>query len=74
MKIPKIFTVLYNEEYHTAKTGKTKGLNSRVNEVVQNCQSQNTICPQSLSEDDIVERAIFTMVNEASRCLQEKVV
>ena len=80
MKIAEILSAIYGNKSLLGKnqiylsSGKNKELNPEVSQIIQVCQSQNALSSRPLSDYDIVERAILVIINEASRCLQEKIV
>jgi len=79
MAMPKILEILYQNQLFGKKSGKgfylydgdkKKGFNPQVE------QLRASIVPntKSLSETEMRDRAILSMVNEAARCLEENIV
>ncbi|MDB2550676.1 3-hydroxyacyl-CoA dehydrogenase NAD-binding domain-containing protein [Rickettsiales bacterium] len=60
--------------YKYNKFGKNLGINPRINEKIKKIRSNRKILVRRLSKEEIIERSIFIMINEASRCLEENVV
>jgi 3-hydroxyacyl-CoA dehydrogenase/enoyl-CoA hydratase/3-hydroxybutyryl-CoA epimerase len=48
--------------------------NHKVERVARRSRRADAVTPRRLTDDEIVDRAILIMVNEAARCLQEHVV
>ena len=83
MQIAEIFSVFGEDKHLLGKKakkgvyiydGRTKVLNAVVNEVIARVESQNSDTSARLMDNEIVERALLIMINEASRCLEEKIV
>lgn len=77
MKLPAVFQKAYEDGLRGKKTGKGfyihSGKKSWINTAVPSSPS-STGRNESLTDKQIVERFIFSMVNEASRCIEEGVV
>jgi 3-hydroxyacyl-CoA dehydrogenase/enoyl-CoA hydratase/3-hydroxybutyryl-CoA epimerase len=56
------------------KNGKNLGVNSKIEKIIQNAITKNNVKSSSLSNQDIIDRCMLIMINEASRCLEEGVV
>lgn len=78
MKAPKINELMYENKLYGKKSGKGfyiyQGEKRKVNPKVQELLATIHAKKTRLSESDMIDRVILTMINEASRCLQEKVV
>jgi 3-hydroxyacyl-CoA dehydrogenase/enoyl-CoA hydratase/3-hydroxybutyryl-CoA epimerase len=48
--------------------------NRRVERLAKQARRSDGVTPRELTDDEIVDRAVLIMVNEAARCLQEHVV
>ena len=55
-------------------SSKNKEYNERITSILSNFRSENNITPTIISDKDIVDRCILSMVNEAIKCLEEGVV
>jgi len=53
---------------------KRKVLNDRVMRLAEDARQRDGVVPREIPDGDIVDRAILIMVNEAARCLEERVV
>ncbi|OGC05654.1 hypothetical protein A3H38_05405 [candidate division WOR-1 bacterium RIFCSPLOWO2_02_FULL_46_20] len=83
MKTSRLLEALYIEDKLLGKKAK-KGFylhsakknrpNPLIAARVKAYQQKNSITPIVFSDQEIIERSIFIMVNEASRCLEEKIV
>jgi len=60
--------------YKYSKDGKNLGANSEIGQIVSKVRSEENIRKSHISDNDIVDRCIFIMINEAARCLEENVV
>lgn len=56
------------------KDGKTLSANSEINSVIRRVREKNNIKKSYLNDQDIIDRCMLIMINEASRCLEEGVV
>ena len=76
LKVPEMLDVFYSKGLHGRKIGKGfylyDGKKEKVNPEVTKLYA-NTNNP-NLSDHDIMQRIILGMVNEAGRCLEEKIV
>lgn len=61
--------------------GQVTGINPKITEIITNTnQVKNSpedisgLIKPAISEDDIIDRCIYIMINEAAKCLEEKVV
>lgn len=78
-----ILRVIYEEGHLTGKKGKKgfylyegkkKTVNNDVSKWVKSAQKRLGISGRDLPDKDILNRLIMTMINEASKCLVEKVI
>jgi len=60
--------------YKYSKSGKNLGINSDIKNKLDKIRIYRKISVNKLSKEEIIERSILIMVNEASRCLEEGVV
>ena len=60
--------------YKYNKSGKKLGANPEINQKIEKIRSSRKITTRKIAKEEIIERSILIMVNEASRCLEEKVV
>ena len=83
MKIAEVFSVFYNKSNRQKqrlnneiyiRNGTTRGLNPDLAEILGAYTSKSLILSHQLSEEDIAQRAICTMLNEACYCLEENIV
>lgn len=78
MKAPKISELMYENKLFGKKVGKGfyvyHGEKKQVNPQVKDLLKTINTPKRELSEADMIDRVILSMINEASRCLQEKVV
>jgi 3-hydroxyacyl-CoA dehydrogenase/enoyl-CoA hydratase/3-hydroxybutyryl-CoA epimerase len=56
------------------KSQKSKYINPEINNILLRFKLENQVNLPKISEADILDRIILTLVNEASRCLEENVV
>jgi 3-hydroxyacyl-CoA dehydrogenase/enoyl-CoA hydratase/3-hydroxybutyryl-CoA epimerase len=54
--------------------GERRRVNKKVLAVAQQARKSDNVQARSLSDDEIVDRAVLIMVNEAARCLEEGIV
>lgn len=54
--------------------GEKRRVNRKVMAVAQKARKSDNVQARSLSDDDIVDRAVLIMINEAARCLEEGIV
>ncbi len=54
--------------------GEKNYLNSQISSILDKVRSEKNIKISSISKDEIIDRCILTMVNEAAKCLEENVV
>jgi len=78
MKPPQIIKAVYDAKLLGKKTGKGyyiwKGKKREKNPEIQNLIDNIDTKQRKVSDEDIVDRIILAMVNEAARCLEENVV
>lgn len=78
MEIPKIVTLMYENKLFGKKTGKGfyvyKGNKSTFNPEVEKLRKGLHEPHKPVSDSEMRDRAFLLMINEASRCLEEKVV
>jgi 3-hydroxyacyl-CoA dehydrogenase / enoyl-CoA hydratase / 3-hydroxybutyryl-CoA epimerase len=78
MTTPKILAIMYENQLFGKKTGKGfylyKDNKSIPNTQVESIRLQLNIKENSVSDQEICDRIILSMVNEAARCLQEKII
>lgn len=83
MKVAEILTEIYvnHKELLGKKSGKgfyihgrKKLINNQIYQILQEVQNKNKISTRSISKEEIVNRCILTMINEAAKCLEEGVV
>lgn len=78
MKPPEIVELMYQKKLFGKKVGKGfyvyHGNEKSVNPEIQQLLHQIKTEKHEISEQDILDRVIFSMVNESARCLDEKVV
>jgi 3-hydroxyacyl-CoA dehydrogenase/enoyl-CoA hydratase/3-hydroxybutyryl-CoA epimerase len=83
MQIAEIFSMIYEDHHLLGKKagagiylheGKARELNPKLMDIIADYRDSVATSPASLSDPDIVDRSIFIMINEASRCLEEHVV
>lgn len=78
MRTPKILQLMYEKNYLGKKNGKGfyiyKGKNSTLNPDISNLLKA-VGCPKNTHHpEDILPRSLYGMINEASRCLEEKII
>ena len=56
------------------KDGKTLGSNPEIDSIIKNVKEKNNIKKSHLNNQNIIDRCMLIMINEASRCLEEGVV
>lgn len=80
MATPKIVALMYENNllgkktgkgFYIYKNGKAKEFNGQAEELRKQTEGRRQ---ESVSSDEILSRTIFSMVNEAARCLEEKIV
>lgn len=54
--------------------GKNLGINPEISKILTKIRNSKKIAINNLSKEEIIDRSILIMVNEASRCLEENVV
>ncbi len=59
---------------HGSEEQKKKYLNPEINKILQEVRSEKSIHQSYISNEEIIDRVILTMVNEAAKCLEENVV
>lgn len=78
-----ILRVIYEERHLTGKkgkkgfylhNGKKKTFNKDINDWIKSVQEKLAIKKRTLSDKEIIDRAILTMVNAAAQCLFHKVI
>lgn len=82
MKVSAILDEIYNNHKELLGKKSNKGfytypnkeVNGDIYKILDKIQKSQNIKVINISNSDIVDRAILTMVNEASKCLEEKVV
>jgi 3-hydroxyacyl-CoA dehydrogenase / enoyl-CoA hydratase / 3-hydroxybutyryl-CoA epimerase len=81
MKVCDLLAEIYeNKEMWGKKTGKgffnydKKGKKTTINKDVTEIISNSALKKSKFFEEDVIDRCIFIMINEAARCLEEKVV
>lgn len=87
MKVADILDKIYND--HKELLGKKVGkgfysynsderikpmLNGKISEILNTLRAEKSITKKAVSDSEIVDRCILTMVNEAAKCLEEGVV
>lgn len=60
--------------YSQKKSDKSLPYNSQIDQILKQVRDTKNIKIQDFIDEEIVQRCIFVMINEASRCLEEKVV
>jgi 3-hydroxyacyl-CoA dehydrogenase/enoyl-CoA hydratase/3-hydroxybutyryl-CoA epimerase len=60
--------------YNYDKNGKISGSNVKIYEILTDISDKITKSNAVFDDNEIIERCILTMVNEASKCLEEEVV
>ncbi len=60
--------------YRYNKDGKNLGINPEISHIVNQVRSANHLHKSFISNSNIVDRCILTMINEAAKCLEENVV
>lgn len=78
MDTPKLLKAMYEKKLLGKKTGKGfyihDGQQRRFNPEVETIRKGLGVPQRAISEEEIRNRTFFTMVNEASRCLEENIV
>jgi len=78
MAVPKIVTAMYENGLFGKKCGKGfyiySGKKIKFNPEVEHLRKGLGITPKQVSDRDMSDRVFLLMINEASRCLQEKVI
>lgn len=78
MTVPKLLTAMYEKKLFGKKTGKGfyryDGKQRHINEEVETLRKQIATSSRSISEGEMRDRTFLMMINEATRCLQEKIV
>lgn len=76
MKVAKILDEIYSnhKELLGKKSGKGFYLHNKENEINPQIAQINKAKKGKISDEEIVDRLILTMVNEAAKCLEEEVV
>jgi 3-hydroxyacyl-CoA dehydrogenase / enoyl-CoA hydratase / 3-hydroxybutyryl-CoA epimerase len=80
MKVAPLFDAIYgNKELRGKKTGlgfyEHNGSKKSVNPMISSMiKLDGCYLPRRLTQDDIVDRLVLIMVNEAARCLEESIV
>lgn len=78
MQCPSIVQKMYDEKLYGKKTGKGfyiyEGKDHKVNPEVKKLQGSFRSSAPHLTDTDIKDRMVLVMVNEAARCIDEKVV
>ncbi len=78
MSVPKLLTALYEKKLYGKKSGKGfytyQGKQRRINGEVEQLRKQLNIKTRSFTEEEMRSRVFLLMINEASRCLDEKIV
>jgi len=78
-----LLDILFNKEKLLGKKGKkgfyihefkNRRVNPKVIEIVKDYRKTSSISPKSFTDRQIVDRCINVMINEAKRCLEEKIV
>ncbi|HCN07937.1 MAG TPA: fatty-acid oxidation protein subunit alpha, partial [Lentisphaeria bacterium] len=54
--------------------GKKRDVNPELPAIVGDWRKANNVSPRQFSDDDILDRCLLTMINEAARCLDEAIV
>lgn len=60
--------------YKYTENGKNIGINPQINNILDKISISKKLPNKSLPKEEIIERSMLIMINEASRCLEEKVV
>jgi 3-hydroxyacyl-CoA dehydrogenase/enoyl-CoA hydratase/3-hydroxybutyryl-CoA epimerase len=60
--------------YKYSKEGKNLGVNTQVSQLVSKVRNNDHLSKSYINNNDIVDRCIFIMINEAAKCLEENVV
>src|SRR5690606_2478873 len=60
--------------YKYNKDGKSLGVNYEIQGFVSKIRQEDHIQKSQLTNQDIIDRCIFIMINEAAKCLEEDVV
>ena len=78
MKVPVVLETMYEQGLYGKKAGKgfylynkkKKRPNPEVKKIIESIQTKKV----DLSDQEIIDRVILVMINEATRCLEEKIV
>ncbi len=77
-RMPKISKEVFDEHFFGKKSGTGyflyKGKKAEENPEIKKLLQKNSFPKRDVSDQDVVERFVFGMINEASRCLEEGVV
>jgi len=83
MKVSELLTEIYKNHKDLLGKKSKKGfyvheshpyVNREMTGILRNFRAQKNITPTYFSDNEIVDRCILTMVNEAAKCLEENVV
>lgn len=78
MKAPEILKVMYDKKLFGKKVGRGfyiyKGKKTHLNPEIKQILKSINSPSRSVSDQEIVERMIFGMVNESARCLDENII
>ncbi|MFT6924450.1 MAG: 3-hydroxyacyl-CoA dehydrogenase/enoyl-CoA hydratase/3-hydroxybutyryl-CoA epimerase [Psychromonas sp.] len=83
MKVSALYTQLFKDEKLLGKKagvgfylhkGKEKSYNEALDKIIYTYRFKNGITAKAFQPDEIVDRCILVMVNEAAKCLQENIV
>lgn len=78
MALPKLLSAMYEQQLFGKKNGKGffvyKGQEKKPNHEVEKLRNGFKNGSKPLSEEEMRDRAMLPMINEAARCLQEKVI
>lgn len=78
MQGPKILAKMYDNKLYGRKVGKGfyiyHGTDTKFNDEVLKWKTPEGIDSSKLSDVEMIDRVVLSMVNEASRCLDEKIV
>lgn len=78
MAVPKILTSMYNNKLYGKKTGVGffiyKGNSKTFNPEIEKLRNSLKMSGRVLTEIDMRNRVFLLMINEASRCLEEKII
>lgn len=78
MRCPEILQAIYDKHWYGKKTGVGfyiyDGKEKKINPGIEKLQGDFRSKAPHLTDSDITDRMVYIMINEAARCLQEKVV